>query len=194
MEKVISIIKEKRAGEYRVILTPREVKLFVDKGFKVLVEYGAGENIGISDISFEEAGAYLVDTETAWNSSKLILKYKPPTDEEIEYLDETKVLGAVYHAEGNLPLVSKLMNSGVTAFTYEFFRTKEGIFPLSVASSEIAGKVAVIYGAYHLQRQLGGEGVLLAPVVNVRGPKVLIIGYGNAGSAAARLAVAMGGQ
>ena len=194
MKKAISIIKEKRAGESRVILTPREVRLFVDNGFRVFVERGAGENVGITDASFEEAGAQLVDTETAWNSSKLILKYKPPTDEEIEYLNEDKVLGAVFHAEGNPSLINKLMNSGVTAFTYEFFRTKEGIFPLSVASSEIAGKVAVIYGAYHLQRQLGGEGVLLAPVVNVQGPKVLVIGYGNAGGAAARLAVAMGGQ
>lgn len=194
MEKTISIIKEKRDGELRVILTPREVKLFVDNGFRVLVESGAGDNVGISDALFEDAGAQLVDTATAWNNSKLILKYKPPTDEEIEYLDDSKVLGAVFHAEGSPSLVSKLMRSGVTAFTYEFFRTQEGVFPLSVASSEIAGKVAVIYGAYHLQRQLGGEGVLLAPVVNIRGPKVLIIGYGNAGGAAARLALAMGGE
>jgi len=81
-----------------------------------------------------------------------------------------------------------------TAYSYEFFKTLEGIFPLSVASSEIAGKVAVIYGAYHLQAHLGGSGVLLAPVVNVKPPKVLVIGYGNAGGAAARLAVAMGAQ
>lgn len=47
MEKTISIIKEKRDGEHRVILTPREVKLFIDNGFRVLVECGSGENVGI---------------------------------------------------------------------------------------------------------------------------------------------------
>lgn len=131
MEKTISIIKEKRDGEYRVILTPREVKLFISNGFRVLIEHGAGENVGIPDALFEEAGAQLVDTATAWNASKLILKYKPPMDEEIEYLNEDKVLGAVFHAEGNPSLVNKLMRSGATAFTYEFFRTKEGVFPLT---------------------------------------------------------------
>tara|TARA_Y100000114_G_scaffold144303_1_gene152747 strand:- start:1920 stop:2147 length:228 start_codon:yes stop_codon:yes gene_type:complete len=73
MKKTISIIKEKRDGEHRVILTPREVKLFVNNGFRVLVECGAGENVGISDALFEEAGAQLVDTITAWSDSKLIL-------------------------------------------------------------------------------------------------------------------------
>ena len=72
MEKTISIIKEKRDGEYRVILTPREVKLFISNGFRVLIEHGAGENVGIPDALFEEAGAQLVDTATAWNASKLV--------------------------------------------------------------------------------------------------------------------------
>ena len=194
MHKSISVIKEKSAGEQRVILTPREVGQFIDSGFEVFVEMEAGIRLGISDESYANTGAHVVDTETAWNSSRLILKYKPPTDEEFQYLNEDKVVGAVYHAEGNKALVQKLLDSKAAAYSYEFFCTPDGTFPLSVASSEIAGKVAVIYGAYHLQRQLGGEGVLLAPVVNVVPPKVLVIGYGNSGGAAARLAAAMGAQ
>ncbi len=105
MYKSISVIKEKSAGEQRVILTPREVGQFIDNGFEVFVEAEAGVRLGISDESYANVGAHIVDTEAAWNSSKLILKYKPPTDEEFQYLTEDKVVGAVYHAEGNRTLV-----------------------------------------------------------------------------------------
>ena len=194
MKKIVSIIKEKKQGERRVILTPREIKLFKDAGFEVLVEKEAGLGIGIADIEYQKKGAKIVDTKTAWTKSNFILKYKPPIDDEFKYIDSTKNLCAVFHAEGNKELTKKLLNSGCTAYSYEFFKTPQGIFPLSVASSEIAGKVAVIYGAYHLQAHLGGSGVLLAPVVNVSSPKVLVIGYGNSGGSAARLASAMGAQ
>ena len=68
----------------------------------------------------------------------------------------------------------------------------DGIFPLSVASSEIAGKLAILHGAYYLQRHFGGAGILLAGVVGLKPPKVLVIGHGNAGGAAARLAATLG--
>ncbi len=109
-------------------------------------------------------------------------------------INADKHIGAVFHAEGNKELTDKLLKSKCTAYTYEFFKTKEGIFPASVASSEIAGKVAVIFAAYHLQNNRGGSGVLLAPMVNVKPPKVVVIGYGNAGGAAARMAASMGGK
>jgi len=192
--KSISIIKEKAAGEQRVILTPREIALLVKAGYNVIVEKGAGENVGIPDKSYAEAGAKIASTKEAWTASKLIIKYKPPVDEEFQYLDKDKVLCAVFHAEGNPGLVKKLLKSKAEVYSYEFFRTKEGVFPLSVASSELAGQIAVIYGAYHLQVHLGGSGKLLAPVVNAQPLKVLVIGYGNAGGAAARLASAMGGE
>ena len=194
MRKSVSIIKEKKSGENRVILTPKQVKLFADAGYQVFVEKGAGAGVGISDTEYQAQGAEIVDTATAWTASDFILKYKPPVDDEFQYLSEGKTLCAVFHAEGNKELVQKLLDTKCTAYSYEFFRTPEGIFPLSVASSEIAGKVAVIYGAYPLQSHLGGSGVLLAPVVNVIPPKVLIIGHGNSGGAAARLAAAMGAQ
>lgn len=80
----------------------------------------------------------------------------------------------------------------IVSYSFEFFRTPDGIFPLSVPSSEVSGKLAVLYGAYHLQKHLGGRGVLLADVVGVERPRVLVIGHGNAGGAAARLAHALG--
>lgn len=192
MKKRISIIKEKIEGEKRVILLPEDLKIFIKNGFEVFVESGAGLGVNVSDEDYSRVGAIIVDTETAWKESNIIFKYKPPVDFEFNYLNEKKFLGGVFHAEGNMELTKKLLNSKCKAYSYEFFRTAENIFPASVASSEIAGKVSIIYAAYYLQSHLGGSGVLLAPCVNVKPPKVLLIGYGNSGGAAARMASSLG--
>ena len=82
----------------------------------------------------------------------------------------------------------------MTAYAFEFFRTADGIFPCCVTDSELAGHLAVVYGAYHLQRHLGGRGVLLCHLPGLAPPKVVIIGHGNAGGAAARTALALGAE
>lgn len=192
--KSISIIKEKRMGEHRVILLPEQVKLFKNAGYDILVEEGAGSGIDVPDELYTAAGAKIVNTEQAWTNSKLILKYKPPIEDEMQFLNQHKIIGAVFHAEGDKKLTDALLRSRCTAYSYEFFKTPNGVFPLSVASSEIAGKAAVIYGAYHLQKHLGGSGVLLSYVPGVKPPKVVIIGYGNAGGSAARMAAQLGAE
>jgi hypothetical protein len=48
------------------------------------------------------------------------------------------------------------------------------------------------YAAYHLQSHLNGSGVLLTDVPHVTPPRVVVIGYGNAGAAAARTARSLG--
>jgi len=190
--KAVSILKELGAGEHRVVLLPTETAAFVEAGFKVFVERGAGERAGALDDDYRAAGASVVSTEEAWGASSYVLKYKAPRPREFKYFRDGLVLGASFHAEGDASMTSELCRKKVTAYSFEFFRTPEGIFPLSVPSSEVSGKLAVLYGAYHLQKHLGGRGVLLADVVGVRRPRVLVIGHGNAGGAAARMAHALG--
>lgn len=158
------------------------------------VEENAGLDVGVSDDMYRESGAIIVPTAEAWSVSNFVLKYKPPTREEFGFLREDMHLGAIFHAEGDPDLIAALCASGVTAYTYEFFRTADGIFPLAMAGGEIAGKMSVIYAAYHLQRHFGGRGVLLADIVGAPAAKVLVIGYGNVGGAAIRLALAMGAE
>jgi alanine dehydrogenase len=191
-DKRVSVLKEVRSGEKRVIILPDQVREFTDAGFTVLVERSAGSNTGARDAEYELAGATIVDTETAWRDSDFVLKYKAPGEAEYQYLRRGLHLGAFFHAEGNLPLTRELLNSGTTAYAYEFFRTPEGVFPLAVPDSEISGKLAVLYAAYHLQSHLGGRGLLLADIPGAPRPRVVVIGYGNAGAAAARTALGLG--
>ncbi|WP_327358356.1 NAD(P)-dependent oxidoreductase [Streptomyces sp. NBC_01304] len=192
--KRVSVLKETRAGEKRVIILPDQVTEFRNAGFDVLVEEGAGAETGASDLTYKEAGANIVTTEQAWRESDFVLKYKAPGPDEYKYLRKGLRLGAFFHAEGNPELTSRLLETETQAYAYEFFKTPEGIFPLAVPDSEISGKLAVLFAAYHLQSHMGGSGVLLADVSYVKPPRVLVIGYGNAGAAAARTAHALGAE
>jgi alanine dehydrogenase len=194
MRKSISILKEIRAGERRVILQPEAVGRFVERGFDVLVESGAGTAASRPDEEYRAVGARIVSTEAAWTESGLVFKYKAPDPSEYRFFRRDLCLGAFLHAEGNLALVEAMRASGMTALAYEFYQTPAGVYPLAVSDNEIAGKIAVLYGAYHLQGHLGGSGVLLCNEEGARRARVLVIGYGNVGGAAARLAASMGAE
>lgn len=191
MHKQLGLIKETRAGERRVIITPPDAGKFVERGFKVLVETGAGESAGHSDQAYEAVGGQIVSTEEAW-SSRYVVKYKAPGPHEHRFFRPDLHLAAYFHAEGSKTLSEAVRRSGMTAYSFELFRTPRGVFPMAVSDNEIAGKLAVIYGAYHLQAQQGGSGVLMAAATGAPPPKVLILGYGNVGGAAARMASSLG--
>ena len=194
MGKSISILKEHKEDENRVVLLPEDIAIFVNNGYTVYVEQGAGLGIGIEDKSYKNAGALILSREDAWKASTFIVKYKAPISEEFQFLNSEINLCAIFHAEGNVELVNTLCDKGPTAYSYEFFETEDGIFPLAVVGGEISGKLAVIYGAYHLLSPQGGRGVLLADIIGARRPKVIVIGYGNVGSAAVKTAQALGNE
>src|ERR1700684_4505473 len=64
-------------------------------------------------------------------------------------------------------------------------------FPLLAPMSEVAGRMAPLMGAHHLMRPGGGRGVLVSGVPGVRCARVVVIGAGVAGFAAATIAVGM---
>lgn len=189
--KSIAVAKEIMPGEQRVILTPESVRAFHDQGFDVYVQENAGYAAGFPDQAYKAVGAKIVDNRDIWYCSKLLIKFKAPQISEYLYLHEGLNIGAYMHAEGNMQLVKELCKKKVTAYAFEFFKTLDDIFPMSVIDSEIAGKLAVIYGMYHLQKPYGGSGILLSNIVGVKKPKALVIGYGNAGNAAIRLLEAL---
>lgn len=194
MKKSISILKETLTNEKRIILLPNHIKKFVDSGYDVFVENNAGAEIGLMNQQYEHNGAIIVDTEQAWNCSDLIIKYKAPTEDEYKYLRRGMTVSAIFHAEGNRTLIEKLCEKGITAYSYEFFETDDGYFPLAMSGGEIAGKIAFIEAAYLLQTQFGGCGRLLADVHSVPKSKIVVIGYGNVGNAIINMAYKLGNE
>lgn len=190
----IGLVRETRPDEARALLLPGEVAQLREASLEVLVEHGFGERAGVADERYRAAGAQLVSREQAWGAGALVAKYKAPTPGEYRFLRPDMTLAAFLHAEGDPGLAAALCEAGTTAYSYELFTGGDGGFPISVVNSEISGKLAVLYGAYHLQSHLGGSGVLLADVAGVTPARVVVIGHGNAGGAAARTALALGAE
>ena len=61
----IGIPKEIKSDELRVAITPDGVKELVTQGLEVRVQSEAGQGVGITDNSFAEAGATIVDRDGA---------------------------------------------------------------------------------------------------------------------------------
>lgn len=190
--RTISIVKERRSAERRVILVPDDIRKFVSHGFNVLVEQGAGENVGFKDSDYISAGAQIASQADAWNKAILVLKYKAPGPDEWKFFRSGLTVASFMHAEGNLTFTETMRSSGLNSYALEFFQTPNGTFPVPITDNEISGKLAIILGAYHLQSTFGGSGILMSRVQGATPPNVVVIGYGNAGGGAATLAAAMG--
>ena len=99
-------------------------------------------------------------------------------------------IAALFHAEGDVDLLTALQKCGATAWSYEFV-TEHGRFPLGRPGGRIAGIQAVLAGAHALQSP-AGRGVLLAAVDGADNANVVVIGSGNVGAAAAHTAAVLG--
>lgn len=189
---VVSLVKESRVGEKRVLLLPEHLAPLTDK-CTVIVERGAGKKLGISDKDYENIGARIVEKEIAWQAD-FVLKLKRPSIEELASMKDGASIAAMLHAEAAPDMVDVLIQKKVTSYSFEYVQDESGRFPLMRATGEISGKQAVIYAAYHLQSHLKGSGRMLASCANVAGAKVAILGFGNVGQAAAELAISMGAE
>ncbi|WP_245237747.1 alanine dehydrogenase, partial [Paenibacillus ihuae] len=66
--------------------------------------------------------------------------------------------------------------------------------PLLTPMSEVAGRMSVQLGAQFLQKNYGGQGILLSGVPGVSRGKVSIIGGGVVGTNAAKMAIGLGAE
>jgi alanine dehydrogenase len=86
----------------------------------------------------------------------------------------------------------ELLNRKVTAIAYETIQLDDGSLPLLTPMSEIAGRLSIQVGAWCLQAENGGRGILLGGASGVRPGKVVILGAGMSGTAACQVAAGMG--
>ena len=75
----VGCVKEIKNNEFRVGLTPDNVKSYVLAGHEVLIEEGAGEGSGFSDEEYKNAGAVLkASAKEVWESAEMMVKVKEP--------------------------------------------------------------------------------------------------------------------
>lgn len=195
---IIGTIKEVKNNENRVGLTPKGVKELVTEGHKVYVQKSAGEGAGFMDQEYIEAGATMLDTpEQVVQAVEILVKVKEPIPSEYPLLDvlKGKTLYTYLHlsaVDKNLTL--KLIENNITAVAYETVEDSSGRLPLLAPMSEIAGVLAIQYGAEYLQKKYKGRGITLGNVANTDLAETVVVGGGFVGATAARTAAGMGGK
>jgi alanine dehydrogenase len=186
----IGIPKEIKTLEFRVAATPPVVRRLVEQGHSVYIETGAGAGVGLSDDDYTAAGAIVLSNAAAvFNAAEMIVKVKEPQASEIAMLKPHHVLFTYLHLAADEAQTRGLMASGCTAIAYETITDAQGRLPLLTPMSQIAGRMAVDVGAFHLMRPAGGRGMLLGGAPGVAPAKVVILGGGVSGKHAAEMAV-----
>jgi alanine dehydrogenase len=168
------------------------VHQLVQAGHRVLVQRGAGEGSALPDDAFRSAGADLApDADEVWGTSDLVCKVKEPVASEYGLLRRDQVLFTYLHLAADRPATDALLAAGTTSVAYETVQLPDGTLPLLAPMSEVAGRLSVQVGAYHLMKNAGGAGVLLGGIPGVRPAKVVVLGGGVAGTNAVEIALGM---
>ncbi|MDR3252149.1 MAG: alanine dehydrogenase [Tannerella sp.] len=190
---IISVLKEIKAAEKRVAMTPAGVDLLVSKGHKVLVETGAGAGCGFADDAYLKAGAELVAAPAElYERGEMVMHVKEIQPCEYDLIREGQIIFTYLHLAADPEQTEALQKSRCVAIAYETVQTADGRLPLLQPMSEVAGRMSIQEGARFLQMPNGGNGVLLGGVPGVAHGKVVILGGGVVGTNAAKIACGMG--
>lgn len=189
----IGIPKEIKNNENRVGMTPAGVAELVKHGHEVFVQHTAGESSGFADQEYEKMGAKILPTiEDVYQAADMIIKVKEPIESEYNLVKEGQLVFTYFHFACSRPLTEAMIKSKGVCLAYETVQLPDRSLPLLTPMSEIAGRMATISGTYYLQKTKGGNGKLICGVPGVKPAKVVVLGGGIVGQAAARVAAGMG--
>ncbi|MGJ7588168.1 alanine dehydrogenase [Staphylococcus shinii] len=189
---IIGIPKEIKNNENRVSLSPSGVHALVEQGHTVIVEKSAGLGSYFEDVDYTAAGAKIVNEQAeVWNVD-MVMKVKEPLAEEFQYFKEGLILFTYLHLANEPALTQALLDNKVVGIAYETVQLPDRSLPLLTPMSEVAGRMSAQIGAEFLQKYKGGMGILLGGVPGVSKGRVSIIGGGQAGTNAAKIALGLG--
>jgi alanine dehydrogenase len=167
----------------------------VAQGHQVLVQQGAGSEIGLPDAQYVAAGASIVaSAQEVFAQAAMIVKVKEPQAAECAMLREDQILFTYLHLAPDPDQTAALVRSRAICIAYETVTGPGGGLPLLAPMSEVAGRMSIQAGAAHLEKSRGGMGLLLGGVPGVAAGHVVIIGAGVVGANALQMAVGTGAR
>ncbi|KAB5574612.1 hypothetical protein PHYPO_G00211010 [Pangasianodon hypophthalmus] len=193
---LVGVPKEIVKNERRVAVSPAGVEALVKQGFQVQVEEGAGQEAKFSDQQYRAAGASITNTMGAFNTD-LVLKVRAPVFNdslglhEAELLKKGSTLVSFIYPAQNPELMERLAqrHSTVLAMDQVPRVTIAQSYDALSSMANIAGYKAVVLAANNFGRFFTGQ---ITAAGKVPPAKVLVIGGGVAGLAAAGAAKSMG--
>jgi len=188
----LAAVRASHDAESRVALVPKVLTSLSKNGLDILIESGAGHAAGITDDTFHEAGARVVNEEEAWKSD-LIALVAPPSNEELSRLQDKTVIVGFLRPLDDPQRISALAKRGVTALAMELvprISRAQKMDALSAMAS-LAGYKATLIAASHLPKFFP---LLTTAAGTVRPANVTILGAGVAGLQAIATARRLGAR
>jgi alanine dehydrogenase len=192
---IVGVLKEIKAEENRVCMTPAGVEILKGKGHTVLVEKNAGKGSGFSNKAYADAGAEIIESpQEIYKRAKMVMHVKEPLPAEYDLIRKDQIIFTYLHLAAAEELTRVLIKSGSINIAYETIQKADRSLPLLTPMSEVAGRMAIQQGAKYLEMAQGGHGILLGGVPGVDPGTVVIIGGGIVGVNAAKMACGLGAK
>ena len=141
---------------------------------------------------FRSGARILPRIEAVYRECDMIVKVKEPIEPEYKLVRPGQLLFTYFHFACEKELTEAMLQSGAVCLAYETVQLPNGALPLLQPMSEVAGRMATLNGAYYLQKTKGGKGKLISGVPGVSPARVLVLGGGVVGEAAALMAAGLG--
>jgi len=192
---IVGILKEIKAEENRVCMSPGGVEFLRLRGHRVLVETNAGKASGFTNATYKKAGAEIVRSpRDIFKRAGMVMRVKEPQPAEVGLLRKGQIYFSYLHLAASEDLTRQLIKRKAVCIAYETIQKSDGTLPLLTPMSEVAGPMAIHEGAKYLEMAQGGQGVLLGGVPGVDPATVVIIGGGAVGINAAKTASGLGAK
>jgi H+-translocating NAD(P) transhydrogenase subunit alpha len=199
---ILGIPKEILEQEGRVAAIPDTVRQYVQLGFRVLVERGAGEAALFPDGEYVGAGGEIVpDAASLFRAADVVLKVKQPCMNpalglhEAEMIREGAILIAFLHpaAPGNHDMVRLLARRNVTAFTMDAIPRISRAQPMDALTSmsTVSGYKSVLIAANRFPKFIPLIGTAIG---TLKAARFLVVGAGVVGLQAIATAKRLGGS
>ncbi|MGD9971952.1 MAG: NAD(P) transhydrogenase subunit alpha [Desulfatirhabdiaceae bacterium] len=197
----IGIPKEILSEEKRVAATPETVQKYIQLGFEVVVQSGAGEGILIHDDEYQRAGARMIsDVAQLFSESDMILKVKQPVfndtiqKHEVNMLQNDSILITFLHpaAPENHGMVERLRDKNITALTMDGIPRISRAQKMDALSSmsTVTGYKSILMAANYMQTFIPMIGTAIG---TIKPAQFIIVGTGVVGLQAIATAKRLGG-
>jgi len=178
MPITIAALRETAANERRVAITPETAKKYKARGWRVLIERGAGTQAGFPDATY--ADAQCVDANEALAQADMVLCVQPLEPSRAAMMKSGSLLVGQLRPHGAGERLSQYAQRQLTAFSLELLPRTTRAQAMDVLSSQaaVAGYRAMLIAAEAAPKFFP---MLTTAAGTLRPSKVLVIGAGVAG-------------
>ncbi|EAZ80962.1 Re/Si-specific NAD(P)(+) transhydrogenase subunit alpha [Algoriphagus machipongonensis] len=186
----IGVLKETKAFENRVALSPDVIKLLIKKGFEVSVEPEAGMASYFSDEDYKKSGAQVISQSDVFDS-QVLLKVNIFTVEEVSKMKEGTACISLMYAYNHPEVLDAMNQKKISSFSMDAVPRISRAQKMDSLSSQanLAGYKSVILGANYLGKIFP---LMMTASGTITPAKVLIFGAGVAGLQAIATAKRLG--